>query len=217
MLRAARARGTGAHARPRGAARGDRCTLWEAQSLYLESHQLYLRQWIALQLQGLYRGRQARRELARREHARWFEARVKRALGYWRTATATRCFEAWRDLILDARRKWESAKGAAVRMFANRASRAFNKWRANWTLERRARAVLERSICAWADDRSKAFRTWRGIAAGVKRAWAVLRKAAATARSPEMRWAFIMWQELVRERAANTALIKKVLGASREP
>ena len=41
------------------------CTLWEAQQAYLDSHRLYLRQWIALQLQGLYRGRKAREEVRR--------------------------------------------------------------------------------------------------------------------------------------------------------
>ena len=30
------------------------CTLWEAQKAYTDSHRLYVRQWIALQLQALF-------------------------------------------------------------------------------------------------------------------------------------------------------------------
>ena len=30
------------------------CTLWEAQHMYLDSHKLYLRQWIALQVQAFW-------------------------------------------------------------------------------------------------------------------------------------------------------------------
>lgn len=76
------------------------CSLWEAQEAYLDSHRLYLRQWIALKLQALVRAKQARRQVQRQRAILWTEQRLRSALGYWRHRTATRCFFAWKSLVL---------------------------------------------------------------------------------------------------------------------
>ena len=104
------------------------CTFWEAQRAYVDSHRLYLRQWIALELQSLYRMRVARREAGRLRHAGWQE-RIKKALGYWRNQTVTRCFIAWRMLVDKTHKAWASAEQAVVKMYNQQASRAFNTWK----------------------------------------------------------------------------------------
>ena len=140
------------------------CTFWEAQRAYVDSHKLYLRQWIALELQALYRMHKAKREAHRRRHAGW-EARMKQALGYWRNQTVTRCFVAWRMLVAKTHRAWASAEQAVVKMYNQGVSRAFNAWKARAAAYAKNKGRITEATRMMRDPVYRAYRVWARAAA----------------------------------------------------
>ena len=188
------------------------CSFWEAQQVYTDSHHLYLRQWLALMLQALYRGREARRELWRRSTERWLEQRMRHVLGMWQKQTFTRCFDAWSGIIKARRRAVEAAVGAALRWTQAKVSRAFNQWSAICRDSRTAKALMNSAARNWLDGRAKAFRTWRAKAVLQRRSHLVLLRAAAAFKQPKLRWAMTTWQDEKAAQDRAKVLLAKALG-----
>lgn len=106
-------------------------TLWEAKRAYYDSHMLYLRQWLALKLQSLYKQRLARRELD-------FRRRGRQVLAHWAFDLQKRVFDAWAGELRQLHRTRETGQMFFKRLINARVARAFSTWR-----ERRETAAAQ--------------------------------------------------------------------------
>ena len=168
------------------------CTFWEAQRAYVDSHKLYLRQWIALELQALYRMHKAKREAHRRRNAGW-EEKMKQSLGYWRNQTVTRCFVAWRMLVHKTHRAWAAAEQAVVKMYRQNESRAFNTWRERTAEYVRNKRRIADAARMMGDPIYRAYRVWKREAAASRRQAGILNRCRMAIVLPEQRWALTNW------------------------
>ena len=178
------------------------CTLWQAQKAYIDSHKLYLRQWIALQLQALYRGWKVREEFERRKGFEAWERRIRGAIGWWRNRTATKCFYGWKAVAQKTHRAWGMAEKMVVRMLQKDVTYAFNTWSGHMKAKRKARATLKSAIKMWQGGTMRSFKIWKAAAAARlekrrKQTWGIM-----ALKKPELRFAMSRWQENTEEQRA---------------
>ena len=191
------------------------CTLWEAQRAYVDSHRLYVRQWIALQLQALYRGVKARMDVVKRRDMAEWEGRMRSAVGWWRSRVATRCFYGWKALALKTLKAWGLAEKMVVRMLSKDKSLAFNTWAGNLKARKKASATLKTAIKLWQGGTVRAFRCWKAASAArhEKRRRKIWMTAAIA--KPELRAAMNRWQASTRDARAALSSVRKVVGSWR--
>ena len=185
------------------------CTLWDAKAAWEDSHKLYLRQWLALELQSLYRRRSTRREYSQRISGIHHEQRLRRAVGMWRQRTATRCFVAWRDLALKTLRARQVQVSALARLFGQPSSRAFNAWRERAASRKENEARIRKAVGMWTDMRMRALARWKQKTRTRHRRRQILTRAAKAWAAPDLRYAMNQWQAL-------TATRRRALSAARK-
>jgi len=205
------------------------CTLWEAQQLYLDSHALYLRQWIALKVQALYRARVARRELSARRNARWLETHLRHSLGFWQHGLTFKCFHGWRAVYDAKQRVRHEAIKVAMRWASNRVSRALRTWIDVCEGRRAVKRTLQRVLHFWREGKLKAearaYRRW--VETWVKRCderrlkeekrkqterrEQVMRRAVRALQRPDLFWALLSWKGHLEARARAQELLRKAL------
>jgi hypothetical protein len=187
------------------------CTPWEAYSAYYDSHMLYIRQWLALQLQALWRARQAgryvrwrwrQRDEDREDERLW---RVQqRAVGFWSHNLALLTFNRWVQLVRDSRAAmalaenflWKSADPRLRKM-----SRAWNAWVGRTGERERAWNAINNTALKWLRiGVYRALRTWKARTEQYRRAVHLLHKSGAGFLAGPLKRGFNTWADETRRR-----------------
>ena len=205
------------------------CTLWEAQQMYLDSHALYLRQWIALKVQALFRARVARRELAARQNARWIETHLPHSLVFWQHGLTFKCFHGWRAVHEAKQRVRHEATKAAMRWASYRMSRALRTWIGVCEGRHAAKRTLQRALLNWREGKvkavSRAFRRWvetwskrcderrlkEEKRKETERREQLMRRAVRACQRPDLFWALLSWKGHLEARTRARGLMHNAL------